>query len=156
MYSCDEPFMRSLECYFGVYFPSCCATREINTKITLSWAHKQFATRVHTLFSIDTCTDARCLFHGDNLNQNPNKGMDELLRSLKTAGFNYSCLHCNTHPRKSMASRAHETLYVIIWLPGHSMRSIHSAIIMCESLKLNGYKMREWVWRNTGEIYFVV
>ena len=25
---------------------------EINTKITLSWAHKQFATRVHTLFSI--------------------------------------------------------------------------------------------------------
>ena len=44
--------MRSLECYFGVYFPCCCATREINTKITLSWVHKQFATRVHTLFSI--------------------------------------------------------------------------------------------------------
>ena len=46
--------MRSLECYFGVYFPRCCATREINTKITRSWAHKQFATRVHTLFSIYT------------------------------------------------------------------------------------------------------
>ena len=45
MYSCDELFMRSLECYFGVYFPRCCATREINTKITLSWAHKQFATQ---------------------------------------------------------------------------------------------------------------
>ena len=44
--------MRSLECYFGVYFPRCCATQEINTKITLSWAHKQFATRVHTLFYI--------------------------------------------------------------------------------------------------------
>ena len=29
--------MRSLECYFGVYFPRCCATREINTKIALSW-----------------------------------------------------------------------------------------------------------------------
>ena len=42
--------MRSLECYFGVYFPRCCATREINTKITLSWAHKQFVTRVHILF----------------------------------------------------------------------------------------------------------
>ena len=42
--------MRSPECYFGVYFPRCCATREINTKITLEWAHKQFATRVHTLF----------------------------------------------------------------------------------------------------------
>ena len=52
MYSCDELFMRSLECYFGVYFPRCCATREINTKITLSWAHKQFATQVHTLFYI--------------------------------------------------------------------------------------------------------
>ena len=42
MYSCDELFMHSRECYFGVYF----------TKITLSSAHKQFATRVHTLFSI--------------------------------------------------------------------------------------------------------
>ena len=52
MYSCDELFMRPLECYFGVYFPRCCATREINTKITLSWAHKQFATRVHTFFYI--------------------------------------------------------------------------------------------------------
>ena len=44
--------MHSLECYFGVYFPRCCTTREINTKITLSWAPKQFATRVHTLFYI--------------------------------------------------------------------------------------------------------
>ena len=37
---------------FGVYFPSCaaCATREINAKITLEWAHKQFVTRVFTLF----------------------------------------------------------------------------------------------------------
>ena len=35
-YSC-ELFMRSLECYFGDYFPGCCATRKINTKITLSW-----------------------------------------------------------------------------------------------------------------------
>ena len=31
-------------------FPRCCATREKNTKITLSRAHIQFATRVHTLF----------------------------------------------------------------------------------------------------------
>ena len=46
--------MRSLECYFGVYFPHCCATREINIKITLSWAHKQFARRVDTLFYITT------------------------------------------------------------------------------------------------------
>ena len=29
------------------------ATQEINTKITLSWALKQFVTRVHTLFSIN-------------------------------------------------------------------------------------------------------
>ena len=43
-------FMHSLEWHFDVYFPRCWATREINTKITISWAHKQFATRVHTLF----------------------------------------------------------------------------------------------------------
>ena len=49
-YSRGELFMRSREGYFGVYFPSCVATREINTKITLEWAHKQFVTRVHTLF----------------------------------------------------------------------------------------------------------
>ena len=36
MYSRDELFLHSLECYFGVYFPRCFATREINTKITLS------------------------------------------------------------------------------------------------------------------------
>ena len=54
MYSCDELFMRSLECYSCVYFPRYCATREINNKITLSWAHKQFATRVHTLFYAST------------------------------------------------------------------------------------------------------
>ena len=52
MYSREELFLRSLECYFGVYFPRCFATREKNTKITLSWALKQFVTRVHTLFSI--------------------------------------------------------------------------------------------------------
>ena len=52
MYSRDEPFLRSLECYFGIYFPRCFATREISTKITLSWALKRFITRVHTLFSI--------------------------------------------------------------------------------------------------------
>ena len=32
MYSSDELFQRSREGYFGVYFPSCEATREINTK----------------------------------------------------------------------------------------------------------------------------
>ena len=30
----------SLECYFGVYYPRCFTTREINAKITLSWALK--------------------------------------------------------------------------------------------------------------------
>ena len=40
------------QCYFGIYFPRCFATREINTNITLSWALKQFVTRVHTLFSM--------------------------------------------------------------------------------------------------------
>ena len=53
MYSSDELFQCSREGYFGVYFPSCEAseaTREINTKITLEWAQKQFVTRVDTLF----------------------------------------------------------------------------------------------------------
>ena len=52
MYSRDELFLHSLKCYFGVYFPHCYATREINTKITLSWALKQFITWIHTLFSM--------------------------------------------------------------------------------------------------------
>ena len=43
--------MYSREGYFGVYFPSCAATREINTIITLEWVHKQFVTRVHTSFN---------------------------------------------------------------------------------------------------------
>ena len=50
MYSSGKLFMRSRESYFGVYFSSCAATREINTKVTLEWARKQFVTRVHTLF----------------------------------------------------------------------------------------------------------
>ena len=41
MYSCEELFLRSLECYFDVYFPRCFATWEINTKITLLWALKE-------------------------------------------------------------------------------------------------------------------
>ena len=52
MYSCGKLFLCSLESYFSVSFPRCFATREINTKITLSWALKQFVTRVYTLFSI--------------------------------------------------------------------------------------------------------
>ena len=50
MYSRGELFMRSREGYFGVYFPSCAATSEMNTKRTLEWAHKQFVATVHTLF----------------------------------------------------------------------------------------------------------
>ena len=48
----DELFMHSPECYFGVYFPCCCATRVINIKTTLTLADKQFATWVHTLYYI--------------------------------------------------------------------------------------------------------
>ena len=44
--------MRSLKYYFGVYFPRFFVTREINTKINISWGHKQFATRVHSLLYI--------------------------------------------------------------------------------------------------------
>ena len=52
MYSCDKLFLCSLECYFGVYFPCCFATQEINTKITILWVQKKIGTRVHALFSI--------------------------------------------------------------------------------------------------------
>ena len=49
MYLSEELFQHWREGYFGVYFPSCEATREINTKITLEWGQKQFVTRVHVL-----------------------------------------------------------------------------------------------------------
>ena len=35
IYSSVELFMRAQKVYFGVYYPSCAAAREINTKITL-------------------------------------------------------------------------------------------------------------------------
>ena len=38
------------ECYFGVYFPSCGATKEINTKITLERVREQFVVSVNTVF----------------------------------------------------------------------------------------------------------
>ena len=41
MYSSDELRQCSREGYFGVYFPSCEATREINTNITLEWARTE-------------------------------------------------------------------------------------------------------------------
>ena len=56
MSSRDELFLRYLECSFDLYFPGCLATRELNTKITLSWALKQFVTLVYTLFFIYTLT----------------------------------------------------------------------------------------------------
>ena len=49
MYSRGELFMHSQEGYVGDPFPSCPATREINAKIRLGWAHKQFVKRVYTL-----------------------------------------------------------------------------------------------------------
>ena len=55
MYSSDELFQSSREGYFGVYFPSCEAMREINTKITVEWAQKQFVTEyMHYLISYTT------------------------------------------------------------------------------------------------------
>ena len=50
MHSSGELFIRPQEGYFAVYFQSCAATWEINTKITLERAHKQFVRRVQALF----------------------------------------------------------------------------------------------------------
>ena len=75
MYSSDELFQRSREGNFGVCFPSCETTREINTKITLEWAQKQFVMRVHISFltrhkqsiddnkNDDPSTSSPCLTH---------------------------------------------------------------------------------------------
>ena len=52
----SELFVCALECYFGVYF----AAREMDTKITLPWAHKQFATRAHTLFYVYVTIQLAC------------------------------------------------------------------------------------------------
>ena len=35
------------ECYFGVYCPSCEATRDMNTKLNFEWVHEEFVTAVH-------------------------------------------------------------------------------------------------------------
>ena len=45
-------FCQTRKFFLCVYFPCCFATQEINTKITLLWALKQFVNQVHTLFSI--------------------------------------------------------------------------------------------------------
>ena len=47
-------FMLSLKLYFGVYFPPLFATK----KMTLSWAHKQFATQVHTLLYLNASQES--------------------------------------------------------------------------------------------------
>ena len=54
---------------FGVYFPRCFTTQEINTKINLSWALKQFVTRVHTLFTLSSVILPTWYARKDGLNQ---------------------------------------------------------------------------------------
>ena len=52
MYSHDELLVHSLNCNFGFDFPNCEAMREINTKIIVSWVHKQFNNQGHILLYI--------------------------------------------------------------------------------------------------------
>ena len=50
------------EYYLILYFPSCEATRKINTKITLEWAHKEIATAWHYIYWWDDLyTSTPCL-----------------------------------------------------------------------------------------------
>ena len=45
-----------------ILVPTCCfTTRELNKKVTLSWAQRQFLTRVHTLFSLYAPCRTRCM-----------------------------------------------------------------------------------------------
>ena len=58
-----ELFVARRKCYFGVYFPSYEATREINTKITLELerAFKHFTKIVYTLFHFISYIMDSCL-----------------------------------------------------------------------------------------------
>ena len=49
MYLNGALFICSHEGYHGVNFPSYAATQELDTKIKLEKAHKQFFTRIHIL-----------------------------------------------------------------------------------------------------------
>ena len=46
MHVIDELFLRSKLGYFGDYFTSCEAVREMDTKMTLQWATKKFVASV--------------------------------------------------------------------------------------------------------------
>ena len=46
----QRKYQSSFECYFGVCFLSCEATRQLNTKTTLKYTYKPFAKTVHILF----------------------------------------------------------------------------------------------------------
>ena len=50
MYSSDELFQRSRECYFWCLFPELRSNEGNKHQLTLEWAQKQFITRAHTLF----------------------------------------------------------------------------------------------------------
>ena len=67
MYSSDKLFQHSWDGYFGDYFQSCETTREINTKITLEWAQKQFVTRAYIILFLTQHNESI----NDNKNDNP-------------------------------------------------------------------------------------
>ena len=105
MCSSDESFQRSREGYFGVYFPSCEATREINIQITLEWAQKRFVTRVHALF----------YFLHDKMNPE---------MTIKTTSFTHRprvslarCSFCwRRHNRLLMTSQWPDNCDAILWI----------------------------------------
>ena len=64
MCSSDEVFQHCREGCFGVYFPSCEAMREINTKITLEWAKFiLFLTRYNKSINDDKNDNVQRSFH---------------------------------------------------------------------------------------------
>ena len=89
------------QCYFGVYFPSCEATREINTKITLSWRQKQFATRVHKSFSIYQIPTVKHVLR-QHLYQHI---LNYNLSTLKTLSFKHLALRKMSSVLRNVAER---------------------------------------------------
>ena len=106
MHSRNELFLRSLDCDFGVYFTRCSAAREINTKITLSWALKQFFTREHTLLCIYSINVPGRLVKWLNLITEPGSVSNEpgSVKWLATEFF------------KTVSWRNHTEKFITLWL----------------------------------------
>ena len=87
MYWGEELFLRSLEAigYLGDYIPGGEASREINTRIKLKWAHKHFTTTEHTLFRFLHDTMNPCMAKKGDSNVSVSRPTHSVYLSLITS-----------------------------------------------------------------------